>query len=93
MGIAGWGARLGVQVDAVEVEVQTDFDARGELGVGEGVAPGYSEVRYLVSIDSPAPAAELAGLLDTVERHSPYLDVFGRAMPLRRAVRLNGREA
>ena len=54
IGIAVWAARLGVPIDALEVEVQADFDARGELGMG-GVAPGYSEVRYVVAIDSPAP--------------------------------------
>jgi len=38
------------------------------------------------------PPARLAELLDTAERHSPYLHVFGHATPLRRVVRLNGRE-
>ena len=34
IGIAAWAARLGVPIDALEVEVQADFDARGELGMG-----------------------------------------------------------
>ena len=93
IGIAHWAARLGVPIGSLEVEVEADFDARGELGVGDGVAPGYSEVRYVVSIDSPAPRHELDRLLDTAERHSPYLDVFGRAIPLRGARRLNGEGA
>ena len=29
IGIAAWAARLGVPLESVEVEVQTDFDARG----------------------------------------------------------------
>ncbi len=91
IGVASWGARLGVAIDAVEVEVQADFNARGELGI-DGIAPGYTQVRYLVSIDSPASTAELTRLLDLVERHSPYLEVFAHATPLRRAVRLNGQE-
>jgi len=93
IGIAHWAARLGVPIGSLEVEVEADFDARGELGVGHGIAPGYSEVRYVVSIDSPAPRHELDRLLDTAERHSPYLDVFGRAIPLRGARRLNGEGA
>ena len=90
--IAAWAARLGVPIAALEVEVQADFDARGELGVN-GVPPGYKEVRYLVAIESPAPRAQLDELLRLAERHSPYLDVFGRAMALRRGLRLNGEEA
>jgi uncharacterized OsmC-like protein len=91
MGIAIWAARLGVRIDAVEVEVQADFDARGELGM-DGVRPGYSEIRYVVSIDSPAAKPELDALLALAERHSPYLDVFGRPMALRRVLHLNGVE-
>jgi len=93
IGIATWAARLGVQIDTLEVEVQADFDARGELGVGNGVPPGYSQVRYIVSIGSPASRDDLDELLGMAERHSPYLDVFGRAMAMSRVLRLNGAEA
>jgi hypothetical protein len=81
-----------VPVDAVEVEVQADFDARGELGMGD-VRPGYNEVRYLVAIESQASREELERLLAKVERTSPYLDVFGRPVALRRTLRVNGEEA
>jgi uncharacterized OsmC-like protein len=93
IGIAIWSARLGVTIDGLEVEVQADFDARGELGMGDGIPPGYSEVRYAVSIESRAPEHELERLLALAERHSPYLDVFGRAIPLKRVRHLSGREA
>lgn len=91
MGVAIWAARLGVPVDTLEVQVQADFDARGELGVGH-VPPGYSEVRYLIRIESPAAAPALDELVRLAERHSPYLDVFGRPMPLRRILHVNGVE-
>jgi uncharacterized OsmC-like protein len=92
IGIAAWAARLGVPLESVEVEVQADFDARGELGMGD-VPPGYQEVRYIVSIASPAPRPALDRLLAMAERHSPYLDVFGRVIALKRALRINGKEA
>jgi uncharacterized OsmC-like protein len=92
IGIAIWAARLGVPIDAVEVEVQADFDARGELGMAHA-RPGYSEVRYVVKIDSPASREDLDHLLALSERHSPYLDVFGGAIPLRRVLHVNGVEA
>ncbi len=90
--ISMWAARMGVPVDALEVEVQADFDVRGELGVDEDVPPGYQEIRYLVSIDSPASEDAVAELLETAERHSPYVDVFARAQTLSRVLRLNGKE-
>lgn len=90
IGITMWAARTGIPIDALEVEVQGDFDARGELGVGEDIPPGYQEIRYLISIESSAPREDLVELLDTAERHSPYLDVFGRAQSMERSLRLNG---
>jgi uncharacterized OsmC-like protein len=91
MGITLWAARRGVPVDAVEVEVQADFDARGELGM-DGVPAGYQEVRHVVSVDSPAPEETVLEVIEIAERHSPYLDVFGRAQSLRRILRINGTE-
>ncbi|MGD9511111.1 MAG: OsmC family protein [Geminicoccaceae bacterium] len=81
IGISAWSARLGIEVAAVEVEVETDFDARGELGMGK-VEPGYSVVRCRISVDSPASRSDVDHLLAMVEQHSPYLDVFGRAVPI-----------
>ncbi len=92
IGISMWAARRGVVIDALEVEVQADFDVRGELGVDESVQAGYQEVRYLIAIDSPASAETLAELIDIAERHSPYVDVYSRARALGRTVRLNGKE-
>jgi uncharacterized OsmC-like protein len=91
IGITMWAARLGIPLNAVDVEVQADFDARGELGVGD-VPAGYQEVRRIVRLDSPAPEQTLVELVDTAERHSPYLDVFARAQSLRRVLHLNHAE-
>lgn len=92
IGVATWAARLGVPLDSLDVEVEADFDARGELGF-ENIHPGYGEVRYRVRIESPANEGELGKVLAMAERHSPYLDVFGRALTLRRVPHLNGKEA
>ncbi len=93
IGIASWSARLGIPINSLEVEVNADFNARGELGAEPGVPPGYTSVRYEIAIDSPASSDQLNELLDLAERHSPYLDVFGRPMALTGVRRLNGREA
>ncbi len=93
IGIASWAARLGVPIDALEVEVQADFDARGELGMGDGIQPGYTEIRYAVAIASAAPQHLLDEVLELAERYSPYLDNFGRALTLLRVPHLAGVEA
>lgn len=88
IGYAMWAARLGVPVDALEVQVEADYDSRGELGVGDEVSPGYREVRYVVCVSSPAAEEDVRRVIDTADRCSPYLDVFARAHDVRRELRI-----
>lgn len=85
MGYVRWAARLGVPISALEVEVQADYDARGEYGVAD-CPPSYSEVRYLVRIESEAPDAAIQHLLDVADAHTSILDVFRRPLRVRREV-------
>lgn len=82
-----WAAKLDVPLGQVAVDIQADTDVRGMYGVDD-VSAGYTEVRYLVSITSPAPEADILRVLDIAETHSPYMDVFRRSQTLRRQVRL-----
>lgn len=83
-----WAARLGVPIDALSVEVQADYDSRGELGVADDVAPGYSQIRYIVTVESPAAEDAVRLMLDTADKYSPFHDVFARAHDLRREVHI-----
>jgi uncharacterized OsmC-like protein len=81
-GYAMWAARLGVPVDSIEVEIQADFDARGELGVSDEIRPGYLEIRYIVSVSSPARPEVVERWLDTADRYSSWRDNIANAVPL-----------
>jgi uncharacterized OsmC-like protein len=86
-----WAAKLGVPLSQVAVDVEADTDVRGMYGIDD-VSAGYSEVRYLVSITSPAAEADILRVLDIAEAHSPYMDVFCRQQTLRRQVHLQREE-
>jgi uncharacterized OsmC-like protein len=90
LGYAMWAARLGVRLDSLSVEVEADYDSRGELGISDEVPPGYTQVRYTVSVTSDAPEADVRRVLDTADRYSPYRDVFMRANDVRREVTIVG---
>jgi uncharacterized OsmC-like protein len=83
MAYVQWFAHLGVPLDRLAIEVQADFDAGAQYGVGDS-PPGYTEVRYHVAVVSGAPAAEVERALDEAEKHCPYWDVFARPQALRR---------
>ena len=88
IGYACWAARLGVEIDSLEVVVEADYDTRGELGASDDVIPGYAQVRYIVHVASRAPAADVQRVLDTADKYSPYRDIFSRANDLRREVHI-----
>jgi uncharacterized OsmC-like protein len=84
LGYAMWAARMDLPIDELTVEVEADYDARGELGVDDGIAPGYTQVRYTVSVVSSASEERVREVLDVADRYSSYRDVFARANDVRR---------
>lgn len=88
IGYGIWAARLGVPLNLLEVEVQADYDVRGELGVSSDVPAGYLAVRYLVTVESPAPESEVIRMLDVADSHSSWRDDYMRPLPLTREVRI-----
>ncbi|MCB0622085.1 MAG: OsmC family protein [Saprospiraceae bacterium] len=83
-----WASRLEVPIDALEVDVEADYDARGMYGWDE-VEAGYLEVRYTVRVSSPAPREAIMEVLDLADRHGSYLAVFGKPQRVVREVLLN----
>jgi uncharacterized OsmC-like protein len=88
IGYSMWAARLGVPIDALEVEVHADYDTRGELAVSEEIPPGYLGIRYVVNVESTASEAEVMRVLDTADRYSSWRDDMIRSVPMTREVRL-----
>jgi hypothetical protein len=88
-----WAARLGINIHSLQVEVQADYDVRGELGVSDEVPPGYLAVRYLVSVESDATQDEIMNLLNTADKHSSWRDDYERQLPLTREVRISAPKA
>ena len=84
---AMWAAKRGVPIDAIEVEIEADFDS-GALFATADVPAGYSEVRSIVTIESNADEEDIRRLLDEADAHSPYVDVFARGQTLTRSLRL-----
>ncbi len=80
-----WAAFRGVPIDHLEVEIETDFDARGMYGLDEE-PPGFRAVRYRVIVESPAPESEVRSLIEEADRHCPTLDDFRRPLPVERAI-------
>jgi len=87
VGYAMWAARRGVTLSRLEVEIQADYDARGELGVAE-VSPGYHQVRCIVTVESPSPESAVRAVIEEAEAHSPYYEIFRQPVDVQRELRV-----
>jgi uncharacterized OsmC-like protein len=83
-----FASKMNISIENLKVEVQVDYDARGMYGF-DNVRPGYSEVRYIVKVESPASKQELMKVLDKADKHSSYLDLFANETQVTRTVELN----
>jgi len=81
MGYVTWAAYLGVPIETVEIEMQADFDVRGQHDA-DGIPPGFSEIRYNVRIESSASEDEVRRVIEQADRTSMVGDVFRRAHTL-----------
>lgn len=78
-------AVLGIPIDKIEVDVESDFDARGMLHITDD-PPGFDAIRYKVYIESPAPKGQIMQIIEDADKHSPVLDDFSRTIPVERQV-------
>lgn len=86
-----WAAVLEIPIDKIEVDVESDFDARGMLHLTDD-PPGFDAIRYKVYIESPASEEEIMQLIEEADEHSPVLDDFRRAIPVEREVNITSTE-
>jgi uncharacterized OsmC-like protein len=93
MGYMLRAAKYGVTISSLEVAVEADYDTGALVGTTDE-SPGYREVRYTVTVESPASDADVRRVLDEADAHSPYLNIFTQPTVCRRSVRiLSAKEA
>lgn len=73
---------MGIPLNGVSVRVDGNLDICGFFGADDRVRPGYQDIRAVVTLDSPAPEADLQRLKDAVDRHCPVLDIIRNATPV-----------
>jgi putative redox protein len=81
-----WAAKLGIELDSVEVAAEGDLDVRGFFGFDESVRPGFTAVRLKVTPTGPESAARYQQLADAVDAHCPVFDLFSNATPVERTI-------
>jgi len=90
MGYRLRAARHRVPITSIEVLVETDSDIAGMLIPDGPARPGFLSLHYHVEIQSSAPPAAVARIVDEADRLSPVLDVVTAGSQPRRTLLING---
>jgi len=76
-------ARLGIPLANLSVEVEGDYDVRRTFGF-DGPPPGFSEIRYAVTVETSADEADVLRMLDQAETGDFMLDVLNKPIATHR---------
>ena len=77
-GIAANAALFEVPLDEIAIDVEADIDFRGLLGHDKSVRNGFSDIRYTVTIQSPASEEKVRRCKETIDRKSPVGDTIAQ---------------
>lgn len=69
-------AAKGIEVEALDFDLQGELDLRGFLGLDESIRPGYSDIRVTCRVQADAPREELEELCEYTQDTSPVVDVL-----------------
>ena len=75
-GITANAALFDVPIDGLEIDLEADIDLRGVFGHDKSVKNGFSDIRYTVTIKSPASEDKVRRCKETIDRKSPVLDTL-----------------
>ncbi len=78
VGVAAQAAQRGVKLEALELNVQGDFDIRMLFGATERVHPGLQVVRVKMTAKADASDQVLAEIKEAAERSSPVCNTLTR---------------
>jgi uncharacterized OsmC-like protein len=80
--VAMRAAQEGIELEALEVVVDSESDDRGLLGMSDEVPAGPKTARVRIRVKAPAVNEErLREIIDWADEHSPVGDAVRRAVP------------
>ncbi|MGI5952246.1 MAG: OsmC family protein [Brooklawnia sp.] len=71
-----WAAKLGLEVDSIDINLTGTLDVRGFFGLDANVRPGFQSIHVEASITGPEDPERYRELTSVVERYCPVLDVL-----------------
>jgi len=80
--IAMRAAGAGIDLERLQVVVDSESDDRGILGLAGDVPAGPLSVRVRVQVSAKDPSAPLRSIVEDAAVHCPVHDAVGRSVPI-----------
>ena len=71
-----WAAKLGVEIESIQVSLAGDIDVHGFFGLNPDVRAGFQSIELKVAITGPETAERYEELTKLVDEHCPVLDAL-----------------
>ncbi len=75
-------AARGVEIDALELELDGDLDLRGFLGLNEQVRNGFGAINVTFNVTADASEEQIAELVELAQKRSPVFDIVTHPTPV-----------
>jgi uncharacterized OsmC-like protein len=84
--LASVATAMGIELTSATVCAEGEIDFRGTLGTSQAVPVGFSQIRLIFTIDTPAETAKMPKLLDLTERYCVVAQTIAHGVPIEMAV-------
>lgn len=88
IGLKMAAARAGVPIDAIDVDVEMDWDNRGLLGMGDAPA-ATTGIRLYINVHSRAPKEAVQAAIGEGLKNDPWLHTFINPQTIDPDIRIN----
>lgn len=75
-------AARGINIRALDFDIEGGLDLQAFLGLSEAVRPGYDGIKLTYRVQADAPREKLEELCDYVQKTSPVLDILRNPVPV-----------
>lgn len=82
-----YAAAMELQLDAISITAEGDFDVRGSLAIDETVRPGFSAIRLKVKLEGPESEEKYRALQEVANAHCPVHDMVSNGVPITSEIR------
>lgn len=84
-----WAAKLGIELDEVQITADGALDTRGFFGIDDAVRPGFQGINVNVHLTGPESDERYRELQEAVDAHCPVQDLFANPTPFSASLAIN----